>query len=134
MELNLSLACDDAQVRDDGKIDIRGVFNELQAPGFPAQQDRMTVVFVIEWDRETQGRVPLRADLIDDADQRVLSIQGHTDVEPRPDDRAPAQTRLIMPLDNVVFPHPGRYRFRLTAGEQTEHAFSMFVAEREKPE
>ena len=129
MELLLALACDQADVRPDGKLDIQGVFNELQAPGFPAAQEHMTVVFVMEWPESATGRVQLRADLVDDDDQKVLSIQGHTDVRPRTSGRAPAQTRLIMPLDQVVFPHPGRYTFRLNADDHRIDAFSLFVAD-----
>src|SRR5690606_12060583 len=66
MQLILALACDDARVRPDGKLDITGIFNELSAPGFPAAQERMTVVFVIQWDRHESGRMPLRADLVDE--------------------------------------------------------------------
>ena len=130
MELILALACDDARERPDGKLDIQGVFNELYAPGFPAMQDRMTVVFVVEWDRSEAGRIPLRADLVDEEDRKVLTIQGHTDVERRSADRAPAQTRLILPLQDVVFPRAGRYRFLLRAGKIEQYALSLFVGER----
>lgn len=128
MNIILACACDEAHVRPDGKVDIRGLFNELSAPGFPAQQDQMTVVFMVEWDRTTEGRIPLRADLVDDNDEKVLTIQGHTDVERREDEtRAPAQTRLIMPLENVVFPHAGRFHFNLKLGEEERRAISLFV-------
>lgn len=130
MELILAVACDDARVRPDGKLDIEGVFNELYAPGFPAMQDRMTVVFVVEWDRSESGRIPLRADLMDESDRQVLTIQGHTDVETRTDGRAPAQTRLILPLEQVVFPQAGRYRFNLRLGQEDRRALSLFVGER----
>lgn len=130
MELILACACDDARVRPDGKLDVGGIFNELHAPGFPAVQDRMTVVFVVEWDRGERGRIPLRADLVDEAGRAVLTIQGHTDVEPRGADRAPAQTRLVMPLEDVVFPGAGWYRFELRAGDEVRRAFSLFVGER----
>lgn len=129
MQLILALACDDARVRPDGKLDVMGVFNELSAPGFPAAQERMTVVFVIQWDRHESGRMPLRADLVDEAGRAVLTIQGHTDVDARPADRAPAQTRLVLPLQEVVFPAPGTYRFELRVGATSHPAFSLFVGQ-----
>ncbi|HEX7051557.1 MAG TPA: hypothetical protein VF188_15225 [Longimicrobiales bacterium] len=132
MELILACACDDARVRDDGKIDIRGIFNELYAPGFPAMQDRMTVVLMVEWGREQSGRIPLRADLVDDAGRAVFTIEGHTDVELRGDARAPAQTRLILPVEEVVFPHAGQYHFEFSADGATSRAFSLFVGERQE--
>ena len=115
MRLILSLACDDAQLRPDGKLDINGVFNELSAPGFPAAQDRMTVVFVMEWDRDVTGSVPFRADLVDESGQKVLTIQGHTDVHAPAPGGAPATTKLVMPLERVAFPHEGAYHFVLSA-------------------
>ncbi len=131
MELILACACDDARVRPDGKLDISGVFNELHAPGFPAMQDRMTVAFVVEWSPEEAGRIPLRADLVDESGRVVLTIQGHTDVEPRAGDRARPQTRLIMPIEEVVFPSAGRYHFDLKAGSEVRRAFSLFVGKHE---
>ncbi|MFW6078299.1 MAG: DUF6941 family protein [Gemmatimonadota bacterium] len=130
MELILAVACDDARTRPDGKLDLIGVFNELHAPGFPAAQERMTVVFVLQWEREANGRKPFRADLVDAHGRKALTIEGHTDVDPRGGGRAPAQTRLVMPLQNVVFPRPGRYEFRIEADGEEHFALSLHLTER----
>lgn len=129
MILRLSAVCEAARERPDGRLDLAGVFNELSAPGFPAMQDRMTAVFIIEWEPDDAGRLPLRADLIDEAGRKVLTIQGHTDVEARGAGRAPAQTRLVMPLERVIFREPGRYRFELLAGGHSVEACSFHVGE-----
>lgn len=132
MNLILSLACEDARARPDGRLDVRGAFNELQAPGFPAAQDRMTVVFVMEWDAGERGSHDFTADLVGDDGKKVLTIEGSTDVEPRPGDRAdgraPPQTRLVMTLERVVFPEPGRYRFLLRIGEEVRETFAVYVS------
>jgi hypothetical protein len=129
MNLRLSAVCEAARERPDGRLDIVGVFHELSAPGFPAMQDRMTAVFLVEWGPDETGRLPLRADMIDQDGRKLLTIQGHTDVEARGPDRPPALTRLIMPLEKVVFPKAGRYRFELLAGEHVAEACSFFVGE-----
>lgn len=129
MELILAVACDEARTRPDGKLDVVGIFNELSASGFPASQEQMTVVFVLEWPRGDAGRKPIRSDLVDEEGKKVLTIQGHTDVDERSVSQAPAQTRLIMPLENVVFPHAGEYHFELTADGETKRALSLFVGE-----
>jgi hypothetical protein len=128
MILRLAAVCEAARERPDGRLDLVGLFNELSAPGFPAQQDRMTVVFLVEWAADEAGRQPLRADMIDETGRKLLTIQGHTDVAARGADHAPAQTRLIMPLENVVFPAAGRYRFELVAGGDVAEACAFFVS------
>ncbi len=128
MELILSVVCDDADVRPDGKLDLTGIFTQLQAPGFPAAQDRMTAVFLIEWGPDETGRQPIRADLLDEAGEKVLTIEGHTEVDAVPGG-APPQTRLIMPLEKVVFPRAGTYRFRLASGKARRSGCSLHVGE-----
>jgi hypothetical protein len=55
MILRLSAVCESAHERPDGRLDLSGIFNDLSAPGFPAMQERMTVVFVVEWEPD-EGR------------------------------------------------------------------------------
>jgi hypothetical protein len=129
MRLILSLACEEARQRPDGRLDFVGVFDELTAPGFPAAQDRMTVVFIMEWAPEEHGRREFRADLVDERDRKVLTIEGHTDVSRRAGG-GPARTQLIMPLERVVFPEAGEYRFRLQVGSQVIPAFSVRLGAR----
>ncbi|HSJ30260.1 MAG TPA: hypothetical protein VK933_02425 [Longimicrobiales bacterium] len=129
MILRLSAVCESARERPDGRLDLSGIFNDLSAPGFPAMQERMTVVFVVEWEADETGELPLRADMMDESGRKLLTIQGHTQVDARGADRSPPQTRLIMPLEKVVFPKPGRYRFELVAGGDAADACSFFVGQ-----
>jgi hypothetical protein len=107
------LFCADATTGPDGKLDIHGVFNELYAPDFPARQDEMVLVGIVEWHRDQQGRIPFTVDLIDSDGKAIFSIEGHTDVDARPPSKAPAKTHFILPLKNVMFPAPGHYRVRI---------------------
>ncbi len=107
------LFCTDAGAGADGKLSIHGIFNELHAPDFPALQDRIVLVGIIEWPRDLQGRIPFTVDLTDPEGMSIFLIEGHTDVEARPPPQAPAKTQLILPLENVMFPAPGHYRIRI---------------------
>lgn len=98
---------------------MHGVFNDLYAPGFPAKQDRMVLVLVVEWDRSDHGRYTFKVDLVGPGERPTLTIDGHTDVDDRPRDRPPARTRLIMPLEEIVFPEPGAYTFQLRVKGRT---------------
>ena len=107
------LFCTDAGTGPDGKLSIHGIFNELHAPDFPARQDRMILVGIVEWQRDQQGQFPFTVDLVDPEGLSIFSIEGHTDVDARPQSKAPAKTNLILPLKNVMFPVPGHYRVRI---------------------
>ncbi len=113
MRILLALVCDDAGINEEGKLDIHGAFNDLYAPGFPAKQARMVLVLVVEWDREDEGRHRFRLDLEDESGKATLSVEGYSDVDRRPAERPPPRTRLVMPLEEVVFPRPGEYSFRI---------------------
>ena len=107
------LFCTDAGAEPDGKLGIHGIFNELLAPDFPARQDKMILVGIIEWQRDLEGRIPFTVNLNDPDDLSIFSIEGHTDVETRPASKAPAKTQLILPLKKVMFPVPGHYRVQI---------------------
>ena len=115
MRILASAVCDHAAASPDGKLDIHGVFHDLYAPGFPARQERMTLVLALEWERADAGRYSFRVDVRGPDGKPALTVEGHSEVTPRPADRPPPRTRLVMPLEDVVFPKPGRYDFRITA-------------------
>jgi hypothetical protein len=122
MRLLLSMLCDEAQEDPHGYLDARGVRHDLYAPGFPAMQERLVVVLVVEWARTDVGRFHFRLEMrgpggeqVGPGGQPTPWLDGHTEVHQPPSDRPPPRTRLVLPLERVVFPEPGLYRFVLTA-------------------
>lgn len=129
MELTLALVCDEARERPDGRLDVRGIFDELGAPGFPALQKRMTVVFVMQWGADEAGSQAFRADLTGDDGTRILTIEGGTEVPPWSGRATPPRTRLVLPVEDVVFPRAGRYRFELVAGGDAHPGCTLHLRE-----
>lgn len=129
MNLELALVCDEAHETPEGKLDIRGVFNDLYAPGFPAKQERMVLVAVLEWDHRDEGRHQFRVDLVGPDGKPSLTVDGHSEVDPRPEGRPPGRTRLVLPLEEVVFPRPGRYTFQVRVKGQTFRGPSLHLVE-----
>ena len=129
MKLLLALLCEDASVNSLGRLDIHGVLNELGAPGFPARQDRMVLVLVIEWGSEDDGRFALRVDLMAPDGKPSVTVNGHTDVDRRPAGRPPARTQLVMPLETIIFPTAGAYRFRVRVKGQDMEGPTLHLLE-----
>jgi len=101
------------------------------APGFPAKQERMVLVTTIEWDRGDEGRIKFKVELVGPEGRPSLTVDGHTDVDARTGDRPPPRTRLVLPLEDVVFPRPGRYDFEIRVKGKKLRGPSLFLMEAE---
>ena len=112
------LLCSHAQAGPDNNLNIYGVFNELYAPDFPARQDRLVLAGIIEWDKQEQGRIAFKIDLLDPSDRSIFTIEGHTDVDPAENSGSPPKSQFVLPMEKVLFPIAGRYKVRLTIEEK----------------
>ncbi len=128
-QIRFAAICDDARTTPEGKIDLRGVYSDLSAPGFPAQQDQLVLVLVLEWDKADQGRYLFKADLEDDEGNVSLTVEGETEVQAQAPGHPPPRSQLIMPLEDVVFPHTGQYTFRVKVKGQTLQGPGIFLIE-----
>jgi hypothetical protein len=129
MKLLFTAVCDDAGVSEEGKVDVQGVFHDLYAPGFPAKQDRLVLVLVIEWAEGAHGRYDFRADLMDPDGKPALTVRGQSEVEPGPPDRPPRRTQVLMPMEDVIFPIPGEYVFQVSAMGKRFRGPSLYLVE-----
>ena len=129
MQLRFAAVCEDARPTPDGKVDVHGVYHDLSAPAFPAQQDRLVLVLVLEWNRDDHGRHLFKADLVDDRGDVSLTVEGETTVHTPEPGQPPARSRLIMPLEGVVFPHPGQYSFRVKVKGRTLEGPGIYLVE-----
>lgn len=132
--VRFAAVCDHAQTTPEGRIDLHGVFHDLAAPGFPAEQASLVLVAILEWDRNDEGRHLFRADLMDTQGRTSLTVEGETEVRPSPPGHPPSRSHLIMPLEHVVFPHPGQYVFRLKVQGRVMDGPGIFLMEAESAE
>jgi len=129
MYLRFCAICEDARPTPDGKMDVHGVYHDLAAPGFPARQDMLVLVLVIEWNREDHGRYLFKADLEDEDGKVSVTVEGETEVHRPSPELPPARSQLIMPLENVVFPRAGQYQFRVKIKGQSFDGPSIYLME-----
>ena len=127
MHLRFSCICDDARPAADGKVDVHGVYHDLAAPGFPARQDLLVLVLVLEWNRDDHGRYLFKADLEGEDGKVSVTVEGETEVHMPSPDRPPARSQLIMPLENIVFPRAGQYQFKVRVKGQTFDGPSLYL-------
>jgi hypothetical protein len=125
------LICDAARVDEWGRIDVRGQYHALSAPGFPAKHD-LVLLLVLEWDRGDHGRYDFTVELFKpDGASTSFAIRGGTEVATVPDDRPRARTRVVQPMEEVIFESPGEYRFRLRVKGRVFEGPRLFLMEGE---
>ena len=127
--IRFSAICDDARPTPEEKIDLHGVYSDLSAPGFPAKQDKLVLVLVLEWAPSDEGRYLFKADLEDDEGNISLTVEGETEVRAPAPGHPPSRSQLIMPMEGVVFPHAGQYTFRVKVKGQTLQGPGVFLIE-----
>jgi hypothetical protein len=126
--MNVSLFfCESAETAANGKLDLRGIYNELYAPGFPARQEHLILAGVVEWNREDHGTQPFKIDLMDPDGSEIFTIDGHSEVEARPQTRPPSKTHLILPLENLIFQQAGTYPAKVQIGGETIEGPSLYL-------
>ena len=119
--------CHRAGSDDSGQLEIRGIFDELRAPSFPARQPRMRLAGLVSWNDGERGRVPFLIELLDPGDKVVFTIQGFSEVAESPGSAAPPRTQLNLPLEDVTFPEPGRYRVRIDVNGTQVYGPSLYL-------
>ncbi len=131
MKILTSALCDDAVAGPDGKLILTGVTHDLYAPGFPARQDQLTLVMVIEWARADTGQQTFRVDARGPGGQVIMTVKGESRVITRPADRPPPRMQLIVPLKGIIFHAPGRHRFDFSARGQRLRGPTLYLVETE---
>lgn len=129
MHLRFSAICDHAHATPEGKLDLHGVYHDLAAPGFPASQERLVLVLVLEWDRADEGRFRFRADLEGEDGSVSLTVEGETEVRAPAPGAPPARSQLLMPMEDVVFPRAGQYVFRVRVKGRTFEGPGLYLME-----
>lgn len=133
MKILLSLVCDRATQTEDSRLFIEGQYNDLYAPGFPAQHD-FTFVSILEWDREDHGRYTFTVELLDPEGNPSIRGSGYTEVgDADPTGPAP-RTYYVEPLKEVVFPMPGPYTFRIQVKGKWHDGPTLYLWETEDAE
>jgi hypothetical protein len=116
MEVTLALLADYANVSQEGKLNVMGVFNRIWAKKFPAVHPEMRLVFRLEVGPAERGAEKLIEVKLLDADGNVVQhLKGHFAV-PAESARPTIETAQILTFATVRFEKPGDYAFHILVG------------------
>jgi hypothetical protein len=124
----MALIADEANLSQDGKLNVLGAFDRIVAPNFPTVHPKMVFVFRIEAGYgDSLRKVPVRVRLMDEDGTVLFDAGGEIGApEVRPGDLATAYQ--LFALAGIRFAGPGQYKFIVSLGDLPPHETPLLVA------
>jgi hypothetical protein len=127
MRIPLAFVADEANVSQEGKLNVMGIFDRIAAGEFPVIHPKMVFAFRVESEFGDAGRVyPVTVRLLDDDDLVLFEADGQI-APPTIEVGAFATANQVFSLVGVHFPHEGRYRFVVTIAGMEAHETHFLV-------
>jgi hypothetical protein len=124
MKILMAFLADEANISQDGKLNVLGVFDRITAATFPVMHPRMVFAFRVYMDAGDAGRgFPVRVRLVDEGGEPLFEANGEIGA-PAISSGDFATANQLFGLVGLQFAHEGVYRFVVNvAGVEHETPF-----------
>ncbi len=130
MNLELALLADYANISQEGKLNVMGIFNVISAPAFPAQHPEMRLVLRFRASAAEKGQSRrLDVKLVDADGREGLTLSGQLRI-PTEFRRANVEITNILTLVGVRFEKEGVYEFRVLVDNDDKGFAKLEVVQR----
>jgi hypothetical protein len=130
MDVNLAVVADYANVSQDGKLNIMGIFQEVAPPFLPFPLPQMyLVVSFVAGPAEFNSVKNIRVALLDSDGKELLAFEGQVQVPKPPKSGRRAFINQVVGLNGVKFERPGDYEFSILIGGETRGTVPLHVNE-----
>ena len=133
MKQLLLLAADYANITGDGKLNVMGIFNDINAFSFPARHPSMHLVAKLGAELGEYGQIrDFTVKLLDADGNSIMDISGQFEVPEGEKGRKP-EVNIILDLKDVVFPKPGIYQFVILVDKDHKGDLTLYANKLEAP-
>lgn len=123
----MALVADEANVSQEGKLNVLGVFDRIAASNFPTVHPKMVFVFRVQAEFGDAGQIfPVRVRLMDEDGGALFEASGEI-TAPRVSPGEVLTANHMFALVGVGFPRPGDYKFVVHVGELSPHETPLTV-------
>lgn len=112
MDVELAVVADAANVSQEGKLNILGVFDTIWAREFPVRHASMVFVLRVRADFTDQGTHQLQVRLMDADGKQLFKAEGPLQLPTAAPGRS-SKPQIIIGLNGVTFDKPGDYSFEV---------------------
>jgi len=128
MELDFALIADAANVSQEGKLNILGIFDTIWAREFPVRHAAMVFVLRVKADFTDQGSHTLEVRLLDADGEQLFKAEGPIQVPGSAPGR-PVKPHVIIGLSGVSFRSPGDYSFEVMIDGHHLKSVPLYIME-----
>ncbi len=129
MEIPLAFLADEANISQDGKLNVLGVFDRIATPQFPTVHPKMVFGFRVQAGFEDGGRsFSAVVRLVDEDGGPLFEAQGEISIPPIP----PGEfftANQVFALVGVQFTQPGTYKFMVVAADRVLNETPFVVSQ-----
>jgi hypothetical protein len=127
MHISFAVFADGANLSQEGKLNVLGVFDALQVGGFPALHPRTHFVLRLKGTLEDIGNHRLTFRWISPADEELWSSDGELNVAPGPNPAFEMDLPVIAVID-LPLNAPGLYTMRVALDGEPTADVRLFVS------
>lgn len=125
----LAVLADCANVSQDGKINIMGIFELIRTNKLPVVHPQMQLVVVLRGDRGDANREhQLALELIDEDGKKIFGMEGKMQFGAPPEGQDVRLNQIIQ-LNNIRFERAGRYDFKIIINSEVRGSVPLSVLE-----
>jgi hypothetical protein len=132
MRLLLLLAADYANVSREGKLNVMGIFNEVNSPDFPARHASMHLIVKLAAELGEYGQSRDLSVVLFDADGTSLLNYAHPIQIPKGERGRRPEVNAILEFKDIVFPKPGPYQFVVLVDRDQKGELTIYANKTER--
>lgn len=127
----LAVAADFASTADEGKLNILGIFDRLNAPSLPFALPQMFLAMRLSYEPdEADHEANLRVQLVDDGNNEIVALQGGLRTPPLlVDGLRQGVINQIVGVAGLTFEAAGAYRFRIYLNDIEQRSIHLYVSD-----
>jgi hypothetical protein len=123
----MAVLADEANVSQEGKLNLMGIFDRIAAPEFPVVHPRLVFAFRVEAEFADSGRLfPVRVTMEDEDGTPLFEAAGEMMAPHVPPGEFSTMNQLFG-LVGLQFPRAGMYRFVVRVGDNPPHETPLVV-------
>jgi hypothetical protein len=134
VRIPMAVLADEANVSQEGKLNLMGIFDRIAAADFPVVHPKLVFAFRVEAEYADSGRLfPVHVSMVDEDGAPLFEAAGEM-MAPHVAPGEYSTANQLFALVGLQFPRAGMYRFVVRVGETAPHETPLLVQPASAPD